>query len=281
MFLIGATTWGSGFHSFSEISKTVDYHFGAELNFAVSDLTQYDQIGANGLIPIIRLGGITHGIHVDEIKAAYNSLITGVPSPQLVSVIIVMITLFLGYLSYAMVSRIVLSLRNGLPVKMLGIQGITLSSTAISFCAAVVVLLIASLSMQGFELVLMLNFGVFFAIAIPHAAAGEKFGDSFFMAFDFIKFNFSRLITIYLLSMGVAIAAQIGLLIVFMFPLSVIDASVVPTMKLLLGLFGVIFALFYQFVVCSRSVYEFTRQPAPHIPAFRKVARRVRRDGKQ
>jgi len=275
IFLIGASMYGSGNTEFADIQSIVDHQFGSNVSFAASDLTQYDKIGANGLIPIIRLGGITKALDAEGIQTAVVSLQHGIISPELVSFLIIFITLFLAYITYAMVSNVVFSLKNNKDPKF-GIGGLNRVTVAISFCAALVVIFISSFSMVGFELVLLLNFGIFFTLAIPGAAAGQKFGESFFDAFDFFRFNLKKLVVMYLLCMGVAISAQIGLLIVFMFPLSVIDPSVVPAMKTVLSLFGIVFALFFQYVVCSRAVYDFSRKTAVTMPAMMKIAKKIK-----
>ena len=65
--------------------------------------------------------------------------------------------------------------------------------------------------------------------------------------------------------------------LIFMFPLSVLDASVVPLLQLLLSLFGIIFALYYQYVVCARAVYDFTqKEPKPKMPPFTRIAKKLK-----
>ncbi|MBI4214808.1 hypothetical protein HY546_02330 [archaeon] len=278
IFLLAASAAGSGKPSFEQIKSEIEYNFGSNASFAASDLTQYNQIGANALIPMIRLAGITKAVRADDFFQAFDDLSNARITPRLVSFTIVLLTLFLGYLAYSMVSRIIFNLKSSMPAG-LGLEGITPNTVAISAIAAFVVMFISAFSLEGFELVFLLNFGVFFAIAIPAAAAGDSFGKSFFHAINFFRFNLAGFVTLYLLSFGVAIATQVGLLVIFLFPLSIVDARVVPLMKVVLTLTGIAFSLYYQFAISSNAVYDFIRKPAHKTPAFapHNLARKIRR----
>ncbi|MBI1973807.1 hypothetical protein HYS54_03255, partial [Candidatus Micrarchaeota archaeon] len=246
LFILVASAAGSERPSFEQIKSVVDYNFGGNATFAASDLTQYNQIGANALIPLVRLAGVTKAVRANDFFQAFEDVSKLRVSKQLVSFIIVFITLFLGYACYAMVSRIVYNIKTGKPCG-IGLEGINPQTLAISAIAAFVVMFISAFSLEGFELVFLLNFGVLFAIAIPAAAAGARFGESFFQSIQFFRFNLSGFVTLFLLSFGVAVAAQVGLLVIFLFPLSIVDPRVLPAMKVVLTLVGITFALYYQF----------------------------------
>lgn len=270
IFLLVISASGGGVEN---LTNTVDYYFGTNISASATDLAQYNQIGANGLIPIMRLGGVTKALDAAGLKTAAGSLLRGEITPPLITFIVILITIFLGYVSFAMVSRVVLALKSGKTCY--GIRGINFGTVLLSFMAALVVVLISAFSIKGFELVLLLTFGAFFAFAIPIASAGEPVLESIYKAFDFMQKKIGSLITVYILSMGIAIAAQIGFLVVFMFPLSVLDKSLVPGLELGLSLVGVLFALFYQFVICARAVYDYNKKIEYKLPPFRAIAKKI------
>lgn len=275
LFLLTSSLWVSGDFGYTNLLNKTDYFFGGIVYLSTTDLTQYDQLGADGLIPIMRLGGITKGVETHHFWEGIQLLGDQGFTPKISTGLIIFFTLFLGYMSYAVISRMMYSLKKGR--ESWGLRGINLSTIGLALLASFIVLFISSFSLYGFQLVLLLNFAVFFALSIPHAAAGEPMGESMYKAFDFIRFNLSGVVSIYLLSMGVAIAAPIGLLLIFMFPLSALDTSVVLGIKLVLSLFGITFALFYQAVVCSRESLDFSRKPETRLPALKtQMAKKVR-----
>lgn len=256
------------------LEKT-DFYFGGLIYLSTSDLTQYDNIGGDGLIPIIRLGGITKGASIENFDEVYNEFITMGLTPAISIKLAIFLTLFLAYLCYAMISRRVSDLKKR--KESYGVQGINPPTIILSLIAAFLIMFISSFSLQGFQLVLLLNLCVFFALWIPHAAAGASLGESIYRGFNFFRFNLRGLITLYLLCMGVAIAVPVGLLLVFMFPISVLNISILPAVKLILFLFGITFTLYYQFVVCSRAALDFNRPVETKLPAFKtRMARKVR-----
>jgi hypothetical protein len=265
IFILTAATYASGDYSMQNVLGTSDRYFGGNIHLSATDLAKYDQIGGDGLIPIIRFGGVTkvvQGTPLDQV------------SQDIAKFFVVYLAVFIAYMAYAVISRSVFDSKQARASW--GLRGITPSTVGLSLLGAFVVMFFSMFAMQGFQLVLLLNFGVFFALSIPIAATGESMGESLYKGFDFLRFNLSGVVQMYLLSMGAAIAAPIGLLIVFMFPLSVLDPSMAVVPQLIISLFGIAFALFYQFVVCARSVYEFTHKTKYKVPAFRKIGRKIR-----
>jgi len=259
-FLIVASVHMAGDYSVSAVNDKMNLYFGGDIHLSGTNPALYDKIGGDGLPPVMRLGGITKIIDVYSFASVGGA--------------IVFITLVLAYLSFAMVSSLVFS-HGKKHSRGFGINFATLSLAVI---AALVIMVISVFSLNGFQLVLLLNFGIIFLVAVPLAANGVPLGESFYQSFNFMRYNLRKLVHIYLLSMGVAIAAPIGLLIVFMFPLSVLNASVQEVARILLSLFGITFALYYQFASASRMVYEFVkREQIPSNIMFRSMARKIKR----
>ncbi len=265
-FVILSFCWIQGSYSLHSVGKATDELFGGSIELSGTDPAKYDEIGADGLIPIMRFGGITKTVNLQQ------GIINGIEKTK---IIIVLIALVLQYLAFAVVSRTVFNMKNG--INRIGTKGINSSTLLLSILAALTVVVISSFSMQGFQLVLLLNFGVIFALAIPHAAAGDSTGESFYQASEFMRFNLRGLVTLYLLCMGVAITAPIGLLLIFMFPLSVLSKEIVPYAKWGLSMLGISFALAYQFIITSRAVYDFHRKIDTKAHAFKtRLARRIK-----
>lgn len=274
VFLIGSVVYVYDKYQPSELASFVESFFGEGLNQSV-DLTAYNQIGANAVPPVMRLGGVANQLSTSDINTATANIARGVFDNTTIKFLIIFVTLFLGYAGYALVSRMVFELKSG-NKPFLGLKGLNPASLLLCFIATALLSLFAAFSLQGFEVVLMLNFCVPLSFAIPLAASGLGVGESLYQAFNFIRASIRRIAGVYILCMGVAISAPIALLLVFMFPLSVIHASAVPTVKLFLSLFGVCFALFYQYAVCSRAVLDFSRRTQPHAPAYTRMVRKIR-----
>ena len=246
----------------------VGSHFNQNITTSATDFTKYAKIGGNGLFPIMRLGGIANNISFTTAFANQQ---------QALDTVIVFLTIFLGYLTYAMVSRLVYEHKNNSEISFWGWKGINPATTALSLIGAFVVVFFSALSLSGFELALLLNFGVFFLIAIPIAATGETVGESFYWAFKFLQFHLDSLVTMYLLCAGIAIATPIGLLLIFLFPLSVIQPSAVPAFNLAISLLGVSFALYYQFAVCAKEVFDNAKTtPIVKPSGFKKIGKRIK-----
>jgi hypothetical protein len=136
------------------------------------------------------------------------------------------------------------------------IGGINIATIILSMLASFLMIFISSFSLGGFKLVLILNFGIFFTFSMPYAASGEPLGESIFKGFKFLSKNLGKVVATYIGSMGAAIMAPIALLI-FTTPLLVnLESNTVTTLlKIFLGLFSVMFALFYQMALCSVAVF--------------------------
>ncbi len=264
-FLLSASVYFSN----EDIFSVTERFFGGEISLSATNISKYDEIGADGIIPIMRFGGITKGITTSQVVEFFSN-----PFSNII-VLLVFVSLFLQYLVFAVVSRAVFNFKNKYNSSCF--KGLTFSSIALAFIASVVVFFISSFSLQGFQLVLLLNFAVIFALAIPNAAAGDSIGEALFNAFDFLRFNLRGVIRVYLLSMGVALAVPIGLLLVFTFPLSVLSPIIVPYFNILLTILGISFALVYQFIICSREVYDFHRKVETMAHAYHtRLAKRVK-----
>lgn len=272
IFLAGSSAYLYQKYQSEEIASTIDAYFGEGVNKSV-DFTAYNRLGANALPPIMRLGGVANQMSTRDLIKDMKSLFAMNFDNSLMRTLIVFFSIFLGYLSYAMVARIVHDhRRNG--EYSLGAKGLNPATLALAFLATFTVVFISSFSLEGFQLILILNFGIFFTFAIPLAAVGEAFGESLYKGFKVLQNNLGDVVKMYILCMGVAIAAPVALLIIFMFPLSVVEPAVVPTVKLMLSFLGVGFALFYQYVVCSRIIFEATGT-AGRAPAYMRYASRV------
>jgi hypothetical protein len=267
LFILISFMYLSGDMHLSSALDVSDKLFGGNLYLSATDLQKYDVLGANALFPIMRLGGITKEANLSQVFLN-NPLETA-------KVTLIFLAIFFGYLCYAVVSRIVFELKMGAEHSQ-GLLGINPATVAMSFLAAIVVLFISSFSLQGFQIVLLLNFGVFFVLAMPLAAAGAAFGESFYKAFEFMRLNLRDVVRMYLLCAGVAVSVPIGLMIIFMFPLSVLSGPATVYAKIMVMLLGLSFALFYQYVVCSRLVLDWSRKTDVRVPAFTKIGKRVR-----
>ncbi|MFH0986573.1 MAG: hypothetical protein V1911_00825 [Candidatus Micrarchaeota archaeon] len=268
IILIGSLGYLTNDFSVTGLANTTEKYLGANLALSASDIKQYDNIGGEGIIPLIRFGAITKGITPDDFRSMVEFT-----NPFM---IVIFMSVLAAYLCYAVVSRIVYDLSRG--EQSFGLRGLNFSSVAISIIAAIVFIGLSSFAMQGFQLVIMLNICVFFVLAMPHAAAGENFGECFFKAFDYLRFNLRGIIEMYLICLGAAIAIPIGLLIVFLFPLSSLNSSAATIAAgFIMSVFAIGFALFYQFTVCSRTCYEFSRPVTARTNAYRtKLAKRVK-----
>lgn len=235
--------------------NATDYYIGGDIHLSSSDLILYDQFGAMALLPIIRLGGVAEKTTVTDLVEYFP---TSFPLEfQFVNFFIVFVTIFLGYMSYAMVSAVIYALRNDEKSKF-GLKAINPSSIVLSLVATSLVLFISSFSLVGFKLMLLITFGMYFTLSIPHAAIGDPVGESLYKAFKFLTTGMGDLVQMYINSMGAAILAPVGLLI-FFFPLllNLAPGFLTDMIKILLGLFSVVFALFFQQSLCSSVVFDF------------------------
>lgn len=258
LFLLGVFVFQFGAFDPHTLLNATDYYLGGNIHLSSSDLLMYDTFGANALMPIIRLGTVAERTKITDFIEHFPS---SYPFDfEFVNFFIVFATLFLGFLSYAMVSRVVYALRNDLPDKF-GLRGINHNSIALCLLVTLLVLIVSSFSLVGFRLMMLITFGMYFTLSIPHAALGDPVGESFYKAFKFLANGMGRLIEMYLNCMGIAILAPVGLLIFFIpLLLNLQVAFITDILKMMLGLFSVVFALFFQQALCSSAIYDFREE---------------------
>jgi hypothetical protein len=239
----------SGANTPDSLLTETDSYLGGTLFLSAADLTAYNDLSTNIQLPLIRLGGIAEKTDIREL--IYNT------DPA--NFILIYVVLVLAFMSYSVISRSIYNLINKNNDS--GVLGINQATVILSLIAGFLVLFISSFSLAGFKLLLVIAFGTYFTFSIPFAAAGKPLGESIFQGFTFLSKNPGKVIASYLGSMGIAIMAPVALLI-FTTPLlvNVGSASVVTILKILLGLFAVIFALFYQMVLCSSAAFATKEQ---------------------
>jgi hypothetical protein len=231
----------SGSGSLPELLESTDSYLGGTLYLSAANLTAYNEFSSNVQLPLIRLGGIA--VRTDIREAGSDPA----------NFLLIFSILILGFLSYAVVCRAVHAQISGSGDS--GILGINPASIILSIVAAFLMVFISSFSLAGFALLLTIGFGVYFTFSIPFAARGDPLGESIFQGFGFISKNMGKIVASYIGSMGIAIMAPIGLLL-FTTPLLInLESETVTTaLKITLGLFAVIFALFYQMALCAGAV---------------------------
>jgi len=229
----------------TKLLNSVDHYLGGTIYLSAANLTSYNDLSTNVLIPLIRLGGIASQTDGRDIPSGGDK-----------NFIIVFITLFLGFLSYAMVCRAVFESKIR-SESFLGIAGINSATLILAFLATFLIVFISSFSLGGFKLLLVINFGLFFTFSIPYAAAGQPLGESVYDGFRFLSKNLGKVVAVYVVCMGVAIMAPIGLLL-FTTPLilNMNSVTVATLLKIFLGLFSIIFGLFYQQALCALAIFD-------------------------
>lgn len=235
--------------------NATDYYIGGNIHLSSADLVKYDKFGANALMPLIRLGVIAEKTSV---TALFDHFPTSFPFDfEFVNFFIVYLTLTLGFLSYAMVARVVYALRYDFKDKF-GFKAVNSNSITLCLIAAGVVLLLSSFTLVGFRLMLLITFGMYFTLSIPHAALGDPVGESLYKAVKFLTTGMGEMVQMYINCMGAAILTPVALLIFFLPLLLNLEQSPFTDMlMMLLGLFSVVFALFYQAALCSSVIYDF------------------------
>ena len=226
-----------------------DSYLGGTLFLSAADLTAYNELSTNIQLPLIRLGGIAEKTSIGELVSGSNPA----------NFILIFTILTLGFLSYSLVSRAVYNMVEEKEGSMiLGING---PSIILSLLASFLILFIASFALAGFKLLLVLSFGAYFTFSIPYAAAGQPLGESIFSGFGFLSKNMPKMVSSYIGSMGIAIMAPVALLI-FTTPILLnLDSPIVTTLlRIFLGLFAVVFALFYQMCLCAGAVFTTKEQ---------------------
>jgi hypothetical protein len=245
LFLVAFLILVGGIREPKALLEKTDYYLGGTLYLSAANLTAYNDVSTNIQIPLIRLGGIAEKTNIGELMGA---------NPP--NFLLVFIVLFLGFISYSMVARIVYDFKLNNP-SFLGLTGINVATVFLSLMAAFLMIFISSFYWGGLKLLVMINFGIFFTFIIPYAAAGEPLGESVYRGFKFISQNLGRVVATYIGCMGVAIMVPIALLL-FTTPLIInLESTTVATLlKIFLGLVSIIFALFYQMVLCSAAIFK-------------------------
>jgi len=230
----------------SGLMNQTDYYLDGTMYFAIGDLMSYDNLSTNLQLPLIKLGGIAERADIRDI---------GTNSPDFMLALMV---LTFGFLSYAVVARAVYLMNKEPNTKEAGmIAGINIATIILSLVAALLMIFVASFTLGGFKLMLMLSFGIYFTFSIPYAAAGRPLGESLFQGFSFASSKLGKIVPAYIGSMGAAIMVPIALLM-FTGPLLVnLESTTVTTLvKLSVGLFSLVFALFYQMALCAEAVFN-------------------------
>jgi len=262
-----------GIQDSTELLVKTDYYLGGDIQLSAADLTAYNDISANMQLPLIRLGGIAERTNIDELfgwtpdpiegnltQGTNESNITGAAFTGIgaSNFLLAFIVIFLGFMSYAMVSRVIHSLRGNHPV-MFGVKGVNKATIIIGLIATFLMLFISSFYLAGLKLLVIINFGILFTFIVPYASTGMPLGESIYRGFKFATGNTGRVIVAYIGSMGAAIMVPIGLLL-FTTPLIVNlppeQETLVTLLKVFLGLFSIVIVLFYQMALCASVVFD-------------------------
>lgn len=243
LFLLAFLVFSQGVHTSSSLLDATDSYLGMTVHLSAANILAFDNISTDIQIPLIRLAGIAEKTDIRELFSSDQS-----------NFFVVFTVLFLGFISYSMVSRVVYSIKKN-ERSIFGLRGINPASIVLSLLAAFLMLFIASFSLGGFKLLLVITFGIYFTFSIPFAASGQPVGESIFQGFKFMSHT-SKIVTCFLGSMGAAVMVPIALLI-FTAPLiiNMESTSMTNILKLAIGLFAVVFGLFYQMALCASEVF--------------------------
>jgi len=242
--LLAFLIFGTGATEPNTLLNATDSYLGETIYLSAANLTSFNNISTNVQIPLMRLGVIAEKAHIQELMG---------PDPK--NVLLVFTILWLGFISYAIIANSVYSLEMGMKSPR-GFAGINIASLILAAVAAFFMLFISSFSLGGFKLLLIIGFGSYFTFSIPYAASGQPLGESIFQGFKFMSSNLGKIVESYIGCMGAAIMVPIALLI-FTAPIiiNMESQTVTTTLKLALGLFSVVFALFYQMALCAGAVF--------------------------
>lgn len=243
----------------TDLMVKTDYYLGGNMYLAAANLTAYQELSTNIQIPLIRLGGIAERTNISAILGG----------PGTAEFIMAFTVLFFGFLSYAMVARVVHSLQTD-KHEMFGFAAINGASIVLSVLGAFLMLFFASFYLGGLKLLVVVGFGIYFTFSIPFAAIGQPLGESMYKGFKFVSSGMSRIVASYLACMGASVMIPIGLLL-FTTPLIVnLPASqtgLATLLRVFLGLFSVVAALFYQMSICATAIFglEEPKEKAPAV----------------
>jgi hypothetical protein len=239
--------FSGGVEDSSELLEKTDTYLGGSIYLSAANLTAYNEVSANIQLPLIRLGGIAESTNITEPLAG-----------NYMNFMLAFVVLFLGFMSYAMVSRAVHSLRGDEPSSF-GLSGINGPTIVISIAATLLMLFFSSFYLGGLRLLVIISFGIYITFTMPYASTGMPLGESIYRGFKFVSANMGRVVVAYIGSMGAAIMVPIGLLI-FTTPLIVNlpqeQETVGNLLKITLGLFSIVIALFYQMALCASVVFD-------------------------
>lgn len=243
--------WSTGASDSGTLVKEVDNYLGGNMYLAAGDLTKYENLSANVLLPLIRLGGVAEQTNIKDMLGGD----TGGGGGKTMDFLVVFFVLFLAFISYAMTSKVIYDTLTG-GNSIFGTEGINPSTIILSAVASFLVIFIASFAFVGFKLFLMVNFGIIFTFAMPHAAIGKPVFESFFQGFKTLQNSLGNIVQAYIACMGAAIMTPIAILL-FLFPLiiNLNNPAISDLLKLLLGLLSLMFGLFYQQAICAHVVY--------------------------
>jgi hypothetical protein len=230
--------------NFSTLLNRTDSYLAMDVHLSAANITAFDNISTDIQIPLVRLGGIAEKTDIRELF-----------SPDPFNFILIFVTLFLAFISYAMVSRAVYSMKSGAPSAG-GLRGITPAAIALSLVAVFLMLFVSSFSLGGFRLLLVMTFGIYFTFSIPHAAAGKPFGESILQGFMFMSQSMGKVVVCFIGCMGAALMIPIAL-VIFTAPLIMnVEPGMTVALRLVLGLLAVVFGLFYQMALCASAVFD-------------------------
>lgn len=224
--------------------NATDYYLGETVYLSGANLVSFNNMSTNVQIPLIRLGIMAEKARIQELAG---------PDPK--NFIFVFTILWLGFISYAMVANSVYKIESGMGSPR-GFAGINAASIILAASAAFFMLFVSSFSLGGFKLFLIISFGTYFTFSIPYAASGQPLGESIFRGFRFMS-KLGRIVESYIGCMGAAIMVPIALMI-FTAPIimNMESQELTTLLKLVLGLFAVVFALFYQMALCAAAVFH-------------------------
>lgn len=248
IFLIAfLMTSDGGIQSSGELLEKTDFWLAGDIKLSSANITAYSEISTNVQLPLIRIGGIAEKTNINEIG-----------SSNFGNFHIAFIVIFLTFISYAMISRIAYAQAVG-ESSFFGLSGINKASVALAFLSAFFTIFFSSFYVGGLKLLIVINFGLFFCFFMPYAASGRPLGSSIYKGTMFYWGTMGKVVAAYVGGMGVAILAPIVLLSLIA-PLIVNlppeQATLATYMKIFLGLFAIVFGLFYQMALCASIVFE-------------------------
>lgn len=245
IFLIAYIFMSSNITTAGDLLTATDSYLGGNIYFSSANLTAYDSLSTNIQMPIIRLGIVSE-----------NANIKGFLGGDILGATIVLAILVLGFLAYSVVARAIYEM--GSDQKASALKGINGATIVLAIVTSLLMMFVSSFYLGGFKLIIIINFGMLFTFMIPYAASGRPLGESLFSGFKFATGNLGKVVSAFIGSMGAVIMIPVGLLIFTTPILANLPASqqtVANLLKLGLGLFAIMFSLFYQMALCAGIVF--------------------------